>query len=186
MINIIDLKRACKSELCFGTRGNKNYRGYCTHCFKHLFPNDPLTLQIQTKTKEFAVKTYLNSEFEGFIHDVPLWTGNCDCTHRRRIDFRKMIGNTLLCIEVDENQHNKYETYDEEIRYDDLYMLHGGKFIFIRFNPDKFKHGNRTFNPQLSDRLYRLKDEIDKQIYRIENELNVDLLEIIKLYYDEP
>ena len=27
-------------------------------------------------------------------------TGNCECNHRRRIDHRKLIGNTLLCIDV--------------------------------------------------------------------------------------
>ena len=41
---------------------------------------------------------FLNEEFDGFIHDIPLWTGNCDCSHRRRIDFRKMIGNAAASI----------------------------------------------------------------------------------------
>jgi hypothetical protein len=31
-----------------------------------------------------------------------------------------------------------------------LFMLHGGKFIFIRFNPYKFKDKNgKTINPTL-------------------------------------
>lgn len=176
--------RKCISNLCFGTRGNKNYDGYCTHCFQNLFPNNPLTLQIYKKSKELKVRDYLFQEFEGFIHDKPLWTGNCDCTHRRRIDFRKLIGNTLLCIEVDENQHKGYNNSDEELRYDDLYMLHSGKFIFIRFNPDKFKFEGKTYNPIINTRLVRLKDKIERQFFRIENELNNDLIEIIKLYYD--
>jgi len=28
------------------------------------------------------------SMFDGFVHDRPLYTGNCDCTHRRRVDHR--------------------------------------------------------------------------------------------------
>ena len=176
--------RKCISNLCFGTRGNKNYNEYCTHCFQNLFPDDPLTLKIYKKSKELKVRDYLFKEFEGFINDKPLWTGNCDCTHRRRIDFRKLIGNTLLCIEVDENQHKGYNNSDEELRYDDLYMLHSGKFIFIRFNPDKFKFNEKTCNPTMNVRLLRLKDEIERQSLRIENELNDDLIEIIKLYYD--
>lgn len=65
-------------------------------------------------------------------------------------------------------------------------MLHGGKFIFIRFNPDKFKNkGGKNINPMLYTRLATLKEEIEKQINRIENEENKELLEIIKLYYDE-
>ena len=65
-------------------------------------------------------------------------------------------------------------------------MLHGGKFIFIRFNPDKFKNkAGKNQNPMLYTRLPVLKEEIEKQIKRIENEENNELLEIIKLYYDE-
>jgi hypothetical protein len=176
--------RKCKSNLCFGSRGNIKYNGYCTYCFQNLFPDDPLTLQIHTKSKELKVRNYLFEEFEGFIHDEPIWSGNCDCTHRRRIDFRKLIGNTLLCIEVDENQHKGYNKTDEEIRYDDLYMLHSGKFIFIRFNPDKFKYNEKTLNPNINTRLLKLKYEIETQIQRIENDLNSDLLEITKLFYD--
>ena len=56
----------------------------------------------------------MKENFDGFIHDTILWTGNCDCSHRRRIDFRKLIGNTLLCIEVDEYQHKRYKDKDEE------------------------------------------------------------------------
>ena len=176
----------CKSNYCLGTRANIKYKGYCAPCFQHLFPNDPLTLQVRSKTKEIAIRDFINLNFHGFHHDKPLWTGNCDCTHRRRIDHRKLIGNTLLCIETDEDQHRGYDKTDEDIRYDDLYMLHGGKFVFIRFNPDKFKNKERkNSNPMLYTRLHVLKEEIEKQIGRIENNENSELLEIIKLYYDE-
>ncbi len=86
----------------------------------------------------------------------------------------------------DENQHKGYNKIDEEIRYDDLFMLHGGKFVYIRFNPDKYKDKNgKTVNPMLYTRLPVLQKEIEKQINRIENEENNELLEIVKLYYDE-
>ena len=185
MIDIINKK--CKSsEFCLGTLGNPKYKGYCSSCYQKLFPTDPLTFQIHSKTKEIAVRDFINTNFEGFQHDKPLWTGNCDCTHRRRIDHRKLIGNTLMCIETDENQHKNYDKKDEEIRYDDVFMLHGGKFIYIRFNPDKFKDKSGKYvNPMLYTRLPVLKEEIEKQIKRIENEENSELLEIIKLYYNE-
>lgn len=113
----------------------------------------------------------VKEEFDGFIHDVPLWTGNCDCSHRRRIDFRKLIGNTLLCVEVDEFQHKRYSEKDEEIRYDDLYMIHGGKFVFIRFNPDSFTNNLGTKKePCMKLRMEYLKDEINNQIKRINKE----------------
>lgn len=183
---MIDVKhKRCKANFCLGSIASNKYKGYCSPCFQHLFPNDPLSFQIRSKTKEIAVRDYINSIFENFQHDTPLWTGNCDCTHRRRIDHRKLIGNTLLCIETDENQHKSYNKNNEEIRYDDLFMLHGGKFIYIRFNPDKFKKNGKTCNPMLYTRLPVLREEIEKQINRIENEENIELLEIIKLFYDE-
>jgi hypothetical protein len=181
MINVVD---KCKNKMCVST-GSMKYNYYCTFCYQHLFPDDELSKNIRNKTKEVYVRDYLNEEFEGFIHDVPLWSGNCDCSHRRRIDFRKLIGNTLLCIEVDEFQHKRYKANDEEIRYDDLYMIHGGKFIFIRFNPDSFTNLNGTTkNPYMKLRMEILKNEIYKQMDRINNEKNKELLEIEYLFYD--
>jgi hypothetical protein len=182
MINVKDKK--CKANFCLGTIANVKYKGYCSNCYQNLFPNDPLSLQMRTKTKELTVMQFININFEGFQHDKPLYTGNCDCSNRRRIDHRLLIGNTLLCVETDESQHKSYDKKDEEIRYDDLYMLHSGKFIFIRFNPDKYKNkDNKSVNPMLYTRLPILKEEIEKQMERIKKEENTELLEIIKLYY---
>jgi hypothetical protein len=176
----------CKAEQC-QTIGSRNYKGYCTNCFQHLFPNDPLTFQIRSKTKEIAVRDFINSKFEGFQHDKVLWYNekSCDCTTKRRIDHRKLINGTLLCIETDENQHKSYSKTDEEARYNDLFMAYGGKFIFIRFNPDKYLDKNgKTRNPMLVNRLPVLENEINKQIKRIENFENIDLLEVIEIFYD--
>jgi hypothetical protein len=95
---------------------------------------------------------------------------------RRRIDHRKLIGSTLLCIETDEFAHKSYDPLDEEIRYHDLYMVHSGKWVFIRFNPD----GKGV---DMADKLTRLIEEIQIQMERIESEENTELLEVIKLFY---
>jgi hypothetical protein len=131
---------------------------------------------IYEHTKEILVRNTINEKFEGFIHDSALYTGACDCTHRRRIDHRKLIGNTILAIETDEFAHSSYDKKDEEIRYDDLYMIHSGKWVFIRFNPD----GKGI---DIADKLDKLVETIKDAIYRIENEQNTGLLEIVKLYY---
>ncbi len=123
------------------------------------------------------VRNKINKHFVGFIHDISLYTGNCDCTHRRRIDHRKLIGNTILAIETDEFAHRSYDKTDEEIRYDDLYMIHSGKWIFIRFNPDD----NRD-KTDIVDKLDKLIETMEECIYRIEQEENTELIEIIKLY----
>ena len=35
-------------------------------------------------------------------------------------------------------KHSSYDKEDEKIRYDDLYMVFSGKWVFIRFNPDSY------------------------------------------------
>ena len=123
------------------------------------------------------VRNHINANFDGFIHDVPLYTGNCDCSHRRRIDHRKLIGNTILAIETDEFGHRSYDTRDEEIRYDDVFMIHSGKWIFIRFNPD-----TNVSKVDISDKLDELIKTMQNSIDRIEREENTELVEIIRLY----
>ena len=98
--------------------GNVFYDGYCATCFKRVFPEDKRSKRIYSHTKEIRVRNEINKYFEGFIHDIPLYTGNCDCTHRRRVDHRRLIGNTLLAIETDEYAHRSYDEKYEEIRYD--------------------------------------------------------------------
>ena len=53
-------------------------------------------------------------------------------------------------------------------------MIHSGKWIFIRYNPDKYidKNGKRK-NPGTATRLIKLEKEILKQIERIENGLRI-------------
>jgi hypothetical protein len=123
------------------------------------------------------VRNTINEHFDGFIHDIPLYTGGCDCTHRRRIDHRKLIGGTILAIETDEFGHRGYDQKDEEIRYDDVYMIHSGKWIFIRFNPDA-----NVSKVDISDKLVKLIETVGECVYRIERGENTELVEIIKLY----
>ena len=123
------------------------------------------------------VRNVINENFEGLIHDKPLYTMNCDCSHRRRIDHRKLIGGTILAIETDEFGHKSYDQHDEEIRYDDLYMIHSGKWIFIRFNPD-----DNFSKVDIDDKLDKLIETMHDFIDRIKNNENTELVEIIKLY----
>ena len=157
--------------------GCLKYDGYCATCFKRIFPDDERSKIIYAHTKEIMVRNAINTNFEEFVHDRSLYTGNCDCTHRRRIDHRKLIGNTILAVETDEFGHRGYDQKEEEIRYDDLFMIHSGKWIFIRFNPD-----DNFSKVDIDDKLDKLIETINECILRIENNENTELVEIIKLY----
>lgn len=159
--------------------GTIRYDWYCATCFKRLFPEDPRSKVIHQHSKEIRVRNAIAERFTGFIHDVTLYTGNCNCIHRRRVDHRKLIGNTILAIETDEFAHQGYDEHDEMFRYDDLYMIHSGKWVYIRFNPDHTKNDKTD----LDDRIVILIKEIETQIKRIEMEENKELVEIIKLFY---
>lgn len=171
--------KKCKNEGCF-IEGNKKYDMYCTFCFQNLFPLHPLTNGIRKKSKEIAVRDFINFNFDGFQHDKTFEFGGCDCLNRRRIDHRKLINNTLLCIETDENQHKSYDKQDEIDRYNDLLSSFTCKYIFIRFNPDVCTN----FKSSLEERLIHLKNEIEKQIERIIKEENKELLEVYYLFFD--
>lgn len=185
---MLDLShKPCKNREAMCTvRANPKYRDYCAWCFQHLFPDDPLTARIRTKSKEITVREYINDHFEGFVHDKPLLSPHCDCTLRRRIDHYRLIGNTMLAIETDEHQHRGYDPQRETLRYHDVYMGFSGKWIFIRFNPDSFRDADGTIqDPPLIERLIALKTMIQEQMERIANNENQDMMEIHRMYYDE-
>ena len=180
----------CKSKHTIGCRtyANRKLNGYCSHCFVNLFPDDPRALTVRKKSKELQVMTYIFSKYQGFKNDKPFYVdleGGC-CATKRRIDLRKLIGNTMLCVEVDENQHKYCVKNDENKRYDDLFLDLSGKFIFIRYNPDKFvdKYG-KSKNPMFETRMEVLEKSLNKHIERIENGENIGLVEIHHLFYDE-
>jgi len=56
-------------------------------------------------------------------------------------------------------------------------MIHSGKWIFIRFNPD-----DNISKVDIDDKLDTLIDKIHECINRIENDENIELVEIYKLY----
>jgi DNA-binding protein YbaB len=56
-------------------------------------------------------------------------------------------------------------------------MIHSGKWIFIRFNPD-----TNVSKIDIQDKLVKLIETIEDCIYTIEQDNNVELIKIIKLY----
>jgi hypothetical protein len=86
----------------------------------------------------------------------------------------------MLAVCTDEFAHRSYDALDEEIRYDDLFMIYSGKWIFIRFNPDDNREENKT---DFEDKLTKLIETIEESVERIENDENEELVEIIKLFY---
>jgi hypothetical protein len=192
MINIVS--HICQGSACNGDRfigmfGTPKYDGYCSMCFKNDFPDDPRSLLIYGNSWELKTRDFLINELPefNFIHDQPIWTSDCNCAHRRRIDFRIQIENTLLCIEVDEREHKSYDEQDEINRYDDVFSACGHKLIFIRFNPDPYRENGILKNHPIMERLNALRVDILDAISYIPSDdwqmNDVKLLEITHMYY---
>jgi hypothetical protein len=65
---------------------------------------------------------------------------------------------------------------DEKNRYHDIMMAHGGKMIFIRFNPD-------LKGTSLESKLSVLVEEMHKHMEHIDRGENSELLEVVYLFY---
>jgi hypothetical protein len=165
--------------------GDKKYNGYCATCFKQVFPNDKRSKTLRIKGPETKIRNLLAEHYPQFIHDKVMYTNHCDCTHRRRIDFRYLLHDTMICVEVDERQHKGYNTKDEEDRYHDLYMIYSGKWLFIRFNPDSYLDDkNQRQNPNIESRYHSLLNEIQRHMTRVEQQDNQELIEVHRLFFD--
>ena len=118
--------------------------------------------------------SYLRDHQPGFIHNSTILLA----TAIGHIEYHLWIQNTIIALETDEKQHRYYDRKKEEIRYDDLYMIYSGKWIFIRFNPDSYSVNGIKKDPQLDSSLLVLLEEIEKQTIRIGNDENTELVEI--------
>ena len=161
--------------------GNKHYDGYCAYCFKRCFPGDPRSTYIPVHAKELRVRAEIEKHFDGFVHDKPLFTKECDCSIRRRIDHRKIINGTLLGIETDEYAHVHYSPEDEENRYHDIAMGHGGPMIFVRINPDM---KGVSFERKLQVLIAEIKNQIAFITRDEPRPRDAGLLTEIKLFYE--
>lgn len=132
MINVVD--RQCRTPFCT-TRALQKYDEHCLFCFVHLFPHNPLTRNY--KTKEASVVEFVKTTFPQYtwINDKRVQDG---CS-RRRPDLLLDLGDQVLIIEVDENQHADYDCSCENKRVMELSQDVGHRpIVFIRFNPDSY------------------------------------------------
>ena len=187
----------CKTLYC-DVRVEYKFEGYCFRCFIHTFPDKPVSRNY--KTKEFAVVEYIKRQFSelSWITDKTVKDG---CSSRRP-DLLLDLGYQIIIIEIDENQHKKYDCSCDNKRIMELSLDNGHRpVIFIRFNPDDYinqlgdrvkscwsvtkqtgilKIGNKK---EWNIRLDALKHQIE---YWIHPDNKTDkTVETIQLYYDE-
>lgn len=138
MIDVVN--KRCKSEFCH-TAGKLKFKGYCAYCFFHLFPDEKSSKNY--KTKELTVLNYIKEEFP--LIDIVSDKKIADGCSRRRPDIFIHLGYQVVIIEVDENQHNDYDTTCENKRIMELSKdVNHIPIVFIRFNPDDYIDNSNT------------------------------------------
>jgi len=191
---MVDVRsKRCINEWC-KTIPTKKYDGYCLHCYMNMFPDKPVARNY--KTKEQSVVDYIKDNFPNvdWIADKRVSDG---CS-KRRPDLFLHMGNQILIIEVDENQHNDYNCSCENKRIMELSLDVGHiPVVFIRFNPDMYLKKKKKITScwglngkgiltikkkdEWTERLSRLSDVVE---YWLEN-ITDKTIETIHLYYDE-
>jgi hypothetical protein len=131
------INRKCKASLCGGNRAasNPKYKGHCRLCFVNLFPNEPISKNYKTKEKEVAKSVIAAFPQHKFEVDKRIDQG---CSRRRPDLFLDLLTHVIIC-EVDENEHNSYDTTCENKRIMQLSedVAHR-PLVFLRFNPDGY------------------------------------------------
>jgi hypothetical protein len=132
MVNIKN--KTCVSEWCETIPG-KRYKGYCVRCFVYLFPE--LRVSRDYKTRERTVVDFL-------IVAVPsvTWIYNRRVSNgcsKYQPDLLCDLGDQVLMVEIDENQHATYDCSCENKRLMELSRDVGHRpLVVIRFNPDRY------------------------------------------------
>ena len=104
--------------------------------------------------------------------------------HNRRIDFQTEMGNVVVGIEVDENQHKTYDPLDEEKRIMQIYENADRNLVFIRFNPDKYREGGKWKRTPIQTRYIKLAEKIEEIFHQAKNDEFQDWFTEIRMYFD--
>jgi len=142
------------NKMCHNNCGrqyrNELYKGFCAQCYAEKFPNDPISKSYLVKEK--AVRKFINETYpdKNFTFNKIIEGGSS----KRRPDI--LFINTIkdkkcaIIVEIDENNHTRYDTEDEMVRLDEISNDLGNIPMFlIRFNPDSYinKSGKLVSSP---------------------------------------
>ena len=194
MVNV--KHQLCKTPLCEIVIGSK-YSGYCLRCFMFMFPDQPNARNY--KTKERAVADIVLEHFTDvdWIADKVV-SGGCS---RRRPDMFLDLGDQVIIIEIDENQHQDYDCSCENKRLMEISQDVGHRnIVFIRFNPDDYIRADGTkvtscWGPNgkgVCEIKKKKRDEwserarvlIDTIAYWADNRTH-KMIEVVQLWFDE-
>jgi hypothetical protein len=196
MVNVIS--KTCITPMCTTLISNPKYRGNCRFCFMNKYPDEPIGRNY--KTKETNIKDHIVLHFNDmtWVWDKRVQDG---CSQRRP-DLLCDLGDTILIVEIDENQHTDYDSTCEIARMNELSTdVYFRPIIMIRFNPDDYynalgekvkscwtlgKDGivkiTKKNEKQWNGRLLNLTNTIE--MCKTMRRNNDEMIKVISLFYD--
>jgi hypothetical protein len=174
------IERDCKSCKLLAILNENELCGFC----------DPTMIKNTRLAKQKEIKTILdNRKFKYTIYDSVI-DSKCGL---ERPDFLFDCGTYFVVLEVDENQHVKYNktiTSNKNVNYDcettrmyNIFQTLGMKTIFIRYNPDDYKIKNIKQSPTKLKRQTMLLKQLHV-VSKLDPE-KLDYLSVMYLFYDE-
>jgi hypothetical protein len=189
-------KRCITSVHCGGNFVyNNTYRGHCWFCFVHLYPDEPTIRNY--KNKERAVTEYVLEQFSEYtwVVDKRIQDG---CSLKKP-DITLDLGDQVIMVEIDENQHRGYDCSCDNKRTMELSQDVGHRpIVFIRFNPDNYQSHDgiwksscwkknslgilQVSSEQTKEWMYRLTTLRESIQYWIDNRTD-KTIEFVHLFY---
>jgi len=197
MIDLIVEKQCCKcmseydvilegKKYCLKDCPDKDYESVMKRRCKYCDMDDNTgyvcgECQKNSNKKEWAVVRHLKKEIQkDFVHDSSKMLGGCT---KKRPDIYYELDKHCVLVEVDENQHSKYDDSCECSRLNQIVGGIGGKsVIVIRYNPDNIRHNNKKVNVSIENRLAKLVKVVNKELNK---SYDTFVVKIIQLYYND-
>ena len=133
MVNL--MSRMCITPKCTTMASNKAYKGHCYRCFINTYPDNQVVRN--HKTKERDVADFIRATYADLT--IAFDQRVADGCSLRRPDILMDMGEYVIIVEIDENQHTSYDCSCENKRLMQLFTDIGSRpLVMIRFNPDQY------------------------------------------------
>jgi hypothetical protein len=148
----------------------------CEYC-------NPESFEISRLAKQNALMSYLDCRgLSGESTDKKIDNGICGTERPDRVYD---LGDKILVLECDENQHQDRACLCEQTRMVNIGQSFGGiPVYFIRFNPDDYSPENDRKNPEELNKRYKLLGDLICDIKNNKHSMPQNLVSAIYLYYD--
>ena len=144
---------------------------------------NPASFATARLAKQNALMAYLDArDLKGDSTDIVIDNGICG---KERPDRVYDLGDKIVILECDENQHEDRQCLCEQTRMVNIGQTFGGLPVyFIRWNPDDYSPENDRKMPEDLAKRYKLVGDLIRDIKKNKITLPTALISVIYMYYN--